>query len=268
MDETNAEITSAQIDISRLHIEDDAADQRQKLAHLTGLPAASFIPQENSIPPVPDLGGDDSLVDEALSSNAGIQAASANAKSRLESFWGDQKQNYRPQFAFGAQYSRFASFENYSQYYQHFTVNNFGAEVQITLPIFDASRRVKARESAADAKHALAEVVQAKNQTSEQIVSLRHGLKELRAQLRLNQLQSDYAQEQLEAVQSELKNGTGSPNAAPVTPKEEELARIQAQQRHQDVLNSNLAVMRAQLSLLRAIGTIADWVQSAATPQP
>lgn len=266
MDETTAEITSAQIDIKRLHIEDDAGDQRQKLAHLTGLPAASFIPQESSIPPVPDLGGDDSLVDEALSSNAGIQAASANAKSRLESFWGDQKQNYRPQFAFGAQYSRFASFENYSQYYFHFKVNNFGAEVQITLPLFDANRRAKARESDADAKHAIAEVLQAKNQTTEQVESLRHNLKELRLQLRLNQLQSDYAEEQLVAIQSELKNGTGSPTAAPVTPKDEELARIQAQQRHQDVLNANLSVMRAQLSLMRAIGTISDWVQSGAKP--
>jgi hypothetical protein len=29
------------------------------------------------------------------------------------------------------------------------------------------------------------------------------------------------------------------------------------------VLNANLSVMRAQLSLMRAIGTIADWVDSA-----
>lgn len=266
MDQTNAEITSAQIDIKKLHLEDDASDQRQKLAHLTGLPASSFIPQENSIPSAPDFSSDDSLVDEALSSNAGIKAAAANAESRLESFWGDQKQNYRPQFAFGAQYSRFASFENYSQYYFHFTKNNFGAEVQITLPFFDATRRAKARESAADANHAISEAVQAKHQTTEQVEALRHDLKELRAQLRLNQLQSEYAQEQLEAVQSELKNGTGSPNAAAVTPKDEEMARIQAQQRHQEVLNANLSVMRAQLSLMRVIGTIGDWVNSAAKP--
>jgi outer membrane protein TolC len=266
MDETDAEITSAQIDIKELHIEDDSGDQRRKLAHLTGLPAASFISQPNSIPPLPDFLGDDTLVDQALASNSGIQAASANVKSRLETFWGDQKQNYRPQFAFGAQYSRFAGFENYSQYYLHFTNDNFGAAVQITFPIFDANRRAKARESAADARHAVVEAAQAKNQVSEQIESLRHDLKELRAQLHLNQLQSQKAQEQLEVVQSELKNGTGSPTAAPVTPKEEELARIEAQQRSQDVLNANLSLMRAELSLLRAVGSIDNWVNSAAKP--
>jgi outer membrane protein TolC len=263
MDETKAEITSAQIDIDRLHLEDDASDQRQKLAHLTGLPAASFIPQRNSIPPVPNFSDGDTLVDEALSSNAGIQAASANAKSRLETFWGDQKQNYRPQFAFGAQYSRFASFENYSTYYLHFSNNNFGAAVQITFPFFDATRRAKARESAAEAKRAISEADQAKNQAREQTETLRHSLEELKAQQHYAQLQSQLAQEQLETVLAEMKNGTGSPSAAPVTPKEEELARIQAQQRFQDALNADLSLLRAQLSLMRSIGSIESWVGSA-----
>jgi hypothetical protein len=76
-------------------------------------------------------------------------------------------------------------------------------------------------------------------------------------------LQSDLAQEQLETVQAELKNGTGSPNTAPVTPKEEELARIQAQLRIQDALNANLSLLRAQLSLMRSTGSIEDWIHSA-----
>jgi hypothetical protein len=59
-----------------------------------------------------------------------------------------------------------------------------------------------------------------------------------------------------------LKSGTGSPNAAPVTPRDEELARIQAQERYQDALTANLSVIRAQLTLLRSIGTIQDWVHT------
>ena len=263
MEVTKAEITSAQVDINRLRIEDDISEQQQKLAHLTGLPAASFITDAKSIPPVPDFGNDGTLQDQAIASNAGVQAAYANAKSKRELSWGDEKQNYRPQFAFGAEYSRFASFENYSTYYLHFSSNNFGAAVQITFPFFDASRRAKARESAADAKHAAVEAVQAKNQATEQVFSLSHSLDELKAQQHITQLQSDLAQEQLETVQAELKNGTGSPNTAPVTPKEEELARIQAQQRIQDALNANLSLLRAQLSLMRSTGSIEDWTHSA-----
>jgi outer membrane protein TolC len=263
MDETKAEITSAQIDVKRLQTVDDASDQRQKLAHLTGLPAASFIPDPKSIPAVPNFTSDDNLDDQAVASNPGVQAAYANAKSKLEISFGDKKQNYRPQFAFGAEYSRFASFENYSEYYRNFSNNNFGAAVQITFPLFDATRRAKARESAAEARRAQVEADQAKNQTSEQTVSLRHSLAELKTQQHLTQLQSELAQEQLETVQSELKNGTGSPNASPVTPKDEGLARIQAQERYQDFLNANLALLRAQLSLMRSIGSIQDWVNSA-----
>lgn len=259
MDETKAEITSAQIDIKRLHIEDDAADQRQKLANLTGLPAASFIPNAKSIPAFPDFSDDNTLVHQAAASNSGIRAAYANAKSKLELSYGDAKQNYRPQFAFGAQYSRFASFENYNQYYQHFTKDNFGVAVQITFPFFDASRRAKARESAAEARHAQIEADQARNQASEQVETLRHSLRELKAQQRFAELQSQLAQEQLETVQSELKNGSGLPNAAPVSPRDEELAKIQAEERYQDALNAGLSLRRAQLSLLRAVGSIESW---------
>src|SRR5690348_11218163 len=50
MDQTKAEITAAQVDLNRFHIEDDAEAQRQKLAHMTGMPATSFNPA-SSIPP-------------------------------------------------------------------------------------------------------------------------------------------------------------------------------------------------------------------------
>lgn len=259
MDETRAQITSAQVDLKRLHAQDDADQQREKLRHLTGLPAASFIPETGSIPPAPEFANAAALADQAVASNKGIQAAVANAKSKLELSFGDAKQNYRPQFAFGAQYSRFASFENYDQYYQHFSKDNFGVAVQITFPLFDARSRAKARESAAVAVRASVEAEQAKNQASEQVETLRHSLAELKAQQRFADLQSQLAQEQLETVQSELKNGTGSPNAAPVTPRDEELAKIQAEERYQDALNAGLSLMHAQLSLLRTVGSIESW---------
>lgn len=262
MDVTRAEITSAQVDLKKLHAEDDATAQREKLAHLTGMPAASFIPEAQSIPPVSNslTGGVD---DQSATANAGVRAAYANAKSKLELSFGDARQSYRPQFVLGAQYSRFANFENYSEYYQHFTPNNFGIGVQITLPIFDFSRRAKARESAAEAAHARIQAEQAKNQVSEQVSLISHSLDELKAQRHLAQLQSDLAQQQLAAVESEMKSGTGSPNAAPVTPKDEQLARINADEQYQSAVNANLTLLRAQLSLMRATGTIESWANTA-----
>lgn len=264
MDLTRAQITSTQVDLNRFHLQDDAAAQQQKLAHLTGMPAASFIPKATSVPPLPEFDNDTELLKTAETNNAGIQAATANAKSKLELSYGDSKQNYRPQFGFGAEYNRYAEFNNYQDYYKRFQHNNFDVGIQITIPLFDAGKRAKARESAAAAVRASAEVEQARNQTSEQVQSMRHSLDELKSQQKLAQLQSELAEEQLATVQSELKNGTGSANAAPVTPRDEELASIQLEERRLDVLKANLSVMKTQLGLMRALGLIGSWIHSPA----
>ena len=46
-----AELTAAQVDAKRLHLENDADEMRQKIAHLTGLPATGLTTVESSIPP-------------------------------------------------------------------------------------------------------------------------------------------------------------------------------------------------------------------------
>jgi outer membrane protein TolC len=261
MELTRAELTSAQVDAKRLHLEDDAAQMRQKLAHLTGAPARDFTPDGKSIPADPTTLADQTDAD-GTGANAAIEAAYANAKSKTMLSFGDARQNYRPQFAFGAEYNRYAKFNNYAEYYLRFQHNNFDVGVQITIPLFDASRRAKARESAAEAVKATAEADQAKNQVSEQVLTLRHSIEEMKAQRRIAELKSDLAGEQLATVQSELQNGSGSANAPLVTPKDEQLARIQERERYQDALDARFQVTSMELNLLRSLGEIQDWVHS------
>jgi len=263
---TKAELTAAQVDEKRLLLEDDANEMRQKLAHLTGLPAASFITDPKSIPASPNFLSEDPIEERTSLNNAGIQAAYATAKSKRLTSWGDDKQNYRPQFAFGVEYNRFAKFNNYQEYYLRFQHNNFDVGVQITFPIFDATLRAKARESAAEAQRASAQADQTKFQTSEQVHSLRHSLRELAAQQRIAQLRSELAQDQLEAIQAELQNGSGSPGASPVTPRDEQQARIQERERYLDALGANFQMIKAELTLARSLGNIQDWVHSPGRP--
>ncbi len=259
MDQTNAEITAAQIDLNRLNLQDDADAQRRKLAQLTGMPAASFVPT-NSIPPFPDFSDDTTLAARAMADNSGIKAATSNAKSKLELSFGDTRRNYWPQFGFGVEYNRYAEFNNYQEYYRRFQHNNFNVGIQITVPLFDAGAKAKARQSAAEAVRARAQVQQAKNETSEQVESLRHSLRELRARMHLAELQDTLAGEKLQAVKDQLSSGGGPPNSAPANPRDEQLARIQLQERHLDFLKANCSVMRAQLALMRSLGTIRKWV--------
>ncbi|MFT4111442.1 TolC family protein [Silvibacterium sp.] len=265
---TRAELTSAQVDEKRMHLEDDADEMRQKISHLAGIPTAGLTTDRASVPAEPNF--TDALDSNAIASNNSIRAAYLNAKSKTQIAFGDEKQNYRPQFGFGLEYNRYAEFNNYNEYYLRFQHNNFDVGVQITFPIFDASRRAKARESAADAARANVEANQAKEKVSEQVLVLNHGIRELKVQRRVAQLQSELAQEQLATVEAQLQ-GSGSGGSQPqVTPKDAALAHIEERERYEGALDAQMQLMRSELGLMRSLGEVANWVHSsvAATPQP
>ena len=108
----------------------------------------------------------------------------------------------------------------------------------------------------ADATHAAAEADQLRDQVSEQTLELQKSLAELSAQEKVAQLQSELAQDQLDAVKTQLQSGSANPNAAPLTPKDEEQAQINERVRYIDMLDARFQLTRAQLGLLRSLGQI------------
>jgi len=264
-----AELTAAQVNAKRIHLQNDAADMQQKLAHLTGLPAEGLATVSSSVPPAPSFAADVGQDDPALRDNPGVAAAYANARARFYTSFGDARANYRPLITFGAQYSLFEKFANYTQYFpRNFQYNNAAIGVVIQLPLFDAVHRAKARESAAEAARAQADADQSRNVLSEQTLTMRRATLELAAQQRVAQLQSDLAHEQLETVESELAHGTGSANAQPVTPREAQQAHIEERERFEDSLDANFSLMKVELNLLRTTGQIMEWVRSSLHQEP
>ena len=257
---TKAKLTAARIDLKRIHLKNDADMLRQQLAHLTGLPPTSFVTNSQSIPSAPQTLPESQQPTRMDAPS--VQAAQANAKSKMYVAFGDSRQIFRPQLGVAGDYSLFAKFNNYDQYFRAFQYNNFGIGVQINVPLFDAGIKAKERISAADAAHAFAQADQTRNIVDEQISQLRKSMSELSAQQRVTQLQAELAQEQLDAIATQLNSGNGSPNAPLLTPKDEQEARIQERQRYEDVLDANYAVLRAQLNLLRSTGSIEDWAKS------
>lgn len=259
-------LIAAQVRLKQLHLEDDLEIVRNHLAHLTGMPASTIITESPSLPPAPDLNIEDSSTDvhaklSALDSNQGVQAAYANAKSRMYQAFGDARQIFRPQFGFGAQYSRFAKFNNYQEYYQRFQHNNFEIGAQITLPLYDVSRKAKERESRANAAHAFAEADQVRDQASENILLLRKSLRELAAQKDVAQIQSELAHDQLQAVVTQLQSAA-VPGSSPTSPKEEQQARIEERRRAADLIEAEFELTKTQLGLLRAAGEIETWFKA------
>jgi outer membrane protein TolC len=260
---TQARLTGAQIALRRLHLVDQAELVRVRLAHLTGLNPADIVSEPQTVPGPPEV-SDPGPIDD----NSGVKAAFASAKSKLYTAFGDARQNNRPTFAFGGEYNRYAKFNNYNEYYLRFQHNNFNVGIQINIPLFDATRKAKAKGSSAEAAQASAQADQLRNQTGEQVLQLQKTVTELTAQEQVAELQNELSQDQLDALTTQLRLGSGSPGAPPPLPKDEQGARIRERSHFVDMLETRFQLTQARLSLLRSMGRIEDWAKAAPTPRP
>lgn len=258
VEDTTAQLTRAQMDMQKIQLEDCADELRQHIANLTGLPAISISLDTQSIPSIPTL-------DLSASPNEFINpvlgASLANAQARNFTARGDELQNHRPSFQQVTQYGLYDTFQNYQQYYPHLRANFFGFEIQMTWPLFDPVRRAKGIESRAQAVSAQKEAAQTKIQLTENDSALQHRLRLLQAQQHVAELKQQLAQNTLDSVLTQMKNGSGSPNAPAVTPKQAEQARIDERSRYVDMLDAEFEVQRLQLELMRAAGTLENWVK-------
>jgi outer membrane protein TolC len=258
-----SQLTAAQLKLRRLHLETRAAILSKQLGALTGLPAGSITPDHASIPEIPAV-----RADETGRTTKGIEAAQMFALSKQKTARGDTKYTFIPQMSFAAEYMRSTGLlNNVNEYYRFgiLPLNNFSSGFQIQVPLLDWGHRAKGRESAADALRATVEAEQAQRQNEVQIAELTGSLRELDTLAEIASLKQQIADEQLKAVlaQLELGNGAGAgPGAQPqLSPKAEQLARIDERQKFQDSLDAGFDLSKARLSLLRALGHMEDWLQ-------
>jgi len=260
---TQARLTAAQVALRRLHLMDQADLVRARLGHLTSLSPADIVCEPQTIPGVAAISETGGIED-----NNGLKAAYASAQSKLYAAIGDARQNNRPVFVFGGEYNRYAKFNNYSEYYLRFQHNNFNVGLQITMPLFDATRKARAIGSSADATHASAQADQLRNQTSEEVLRLQKSVAELTAQEQVADLQNELAQNQLDSIATQLRLGSGTAGIAAPLPKDEQAARISERSYFVDMLETRFQVTQARLSLLRSLGKIEDWAKGTPAPKP
>jgi outer membrane protein TolC len=257
-----AQLTAAQLKLSRLHLETRSATLAKQLATLTGLPEGSITPDHSSIPEIPAI-----AANEPARITPAIESSQALARSRELAAKGDKERLWLlPEIVFGAQYNRNTTLlNNIDDYYKTpLPADNFSSGFSIHVHLFDAGLHAKARESAADALRAKVEAEQAERQNDIQITQLNASLRELDAQAEVASLKQQIANEQLKSVlaQLELGNGAGSTPGAPpqLSPSAEQQARIDERQKFLDATDASLDLGRARLNLLRALGHIEDWL--------
>jgi outer membrane protein TolC len=256
-----AQLQAAQVKLRRQQLEARASTLAEQLAVLTGLPAETITTEHSSIPEVPQI-----KADAPQRYAGGVDAAQILARSKQLVAKGDEEANYMPQLSFIAQYNRNTTLLNdvNSFFKQSLPANNFSSGIQIEVPLFDMVHRAKSHETAADALRATVEAEQARKQNDIQIVLLTGSLRELDTLAEIASLKQQIAKEQLRSVlaQLELGNGQGSSPGAPpqLSPKAEQLSRIDERQKYQDSLDAGLDLAKARLNLLRALGHMQDWL--------
>jgi len=266
MEVTQAELTNAQLELRRLHIQDHMSLLRLRLANFTGLSEDAVTPEPASIPGSPAAPAATDMNAILTAHNGALAASAADVKSKQNIALADSRKEWRPQIAFGVQYSRYAKFNNYALYYLRFQHNNFDVGIDVKLPIFDMEARDHAHASAADAVHAREQAELFRLQLSEQTREISGGLAELRAQQKIARLQSDYAQENVDAVMTQIQNGTGNPNVTPLTPRDEQKARIEERHRYVEKLDADFQLMQAEIQLQRSLGIVEEWAMQAPHP--
>lgn len=258
-----AKLTGAQLRLKHLHLETRAATLNRQIATLTGLPLGSIVPDRTSIPEIPAV-----RVDDAKPIPLAIQSTQMLALSKQKTARGDWMDEYSPRLSFSALYSRNTTIlNNFNEYYNQahpIPTNNFSSGFDIQIPLFDWSRGAKVRQSAAEALRATVEAEQARLQNDIQIATLTGNLRELDTQAEVASLKQQIADEQLKTVLTQLEVGNGAetgPSAQPqLTPKAEQLARIDERQKFEEALDASLDLAKARLSLLRALGHMEDWL--------
>ena len=260
-----AQRTAKQIELDQLNLQDEIATLSDHLSRLIGLPGDQLIAVSSSIPALPSVQG--AADNENESDSAGVRAAMANARSKQELAFGENRYRLRPNMVFGFNYSRIDTGENaYTTYYPNFvnkSENAVSIYIEMQIPIYDRKHQDEANQANAEASRAYFESETQRDQFLEGRKKLRRSATELAARSELAEIDQKIAQAQLKSVLAQLSPDSGSSSSQQMTPEDEQNARLTEGQRSVDLLNAQFQLSQAKVNLLRQTGQLDNWLKSA-----
>jgi hypothetical protein len=258
--------TQVQIRLQQLQLDDEISSLEEHLTQLMGVSAEHLVTLPNSIP---DESSFVHLEANLYPDSAGVTATRANAQAKLQQAFGDSRYTLRPQVIFQAQYGRISPINNVSSYYNlNGKYNTFEAGVVIQFPFLDRVHVERARETMADAMHLRHEAQILVSQQKEDRLRWKHAIAELATKADLAEIDRGIAQDQLEAVLLEVHTRSGSIVGRQMTPRDEQNARIEEQQRDLDALDATLQLRKARIYFMRRTQGLEQWIRSANDSSP
>jgi outer membrane protein TolC len=248
-----------QFELQQMQAVDDQTSLRSHLAELTGISPEDVVVESDTIPSIP-------TAQPAFDSSflpPGLLAREATERGKLERARGDAGYAWRPIITFGAQYGRVSPINNVSSFYNlegNYNTANIG--VQMSLPMFDKVRKDAGRESMLDAARSSIDVAQQSAEEATNVRKLERSIRQIEMKEDIAELDYGIAQDELKSVTLEQHASSG---ASPLTPKEEQNAKIQGRQKYLELLDAQLNLRKAKLSLLRQTGQLDPWLHSLLT---
>lgn len=240
------------------------ASLHNHLTQVLGIPAGQLDVIAASIPPLPMRGSMGQGAETQHFDTPSIVSAQADARSKSEEAKAESHYTWRPQIEFAAEYGRISPFNGASTYYNlNGNYNTAYAAVQVQLPFFDRTHKANARAALIEAQHAKHTVELLRAQQQDARGDLRHSIDELSVKEQLAVVDQGIANDQLNAVLVQLQAGSGREGVAPMSPIDEEKARIQERIDYLAVLDSRLQLRESEIRLLRQTNGLQDWIDAA-----
>ncbi|HXU16059.1 MAG TPA: TolC family protein [Terriglobales bacterium] len=251
---TEAKLAVARANLHVIQAENSVHSLRMFLSQLTGLEAASIQVDPDSVPAFPDVPSDPDTATKVAEASPLVSEAQKHALAQ-EFRARAEHRGLWPSIDFATQYAMLARYNNWDQFFvsRAFQRNNASIGVVIRFPFFNAPQRAHAAVADGDAVKARAEVQNAKNQVSQEVLKLQGSARQLAAAKEVSQLEYDLAQSNFNEIEVRTTSGGA-------TIHDRANASAEISEKFNQLQDADFELSRARLALLRMTGVLASWV--------
>ena len=257
VDNTKARLSIARIRLRRAEAAGAADVLREHLSKLTGLSAASFEIDPDSLPDLPVVKSEDATEGFAVSAadaNPAVQAAVEHARAQYLKVKGEHRSLW-PSVDFAGQYAVFDnSINDYQRFYapHSFQINNGTVGLAIHFPFLNYAQHARVQEAESEARKATKQAEAARDQASEETLRLQRSVTQMQAARDVAELEYELAQKNVEAVRTRMDSSTANLHDL-------DNAQAQASERLITLQDVTFELERSQVTLLRATGNLESW---------
>jgi outer membrane protein TolC len=248
-----AQLTTARIEQRIAQMEDRDDFLSGELRDMMGFPPDEMI--EVTTEDIPGAGAEISkdVVSEAMANNVELKQAQTELRARQFKLKGEQGGRW-PSFALIGQYNVLSKINNYTNYFNKFSRNNFVFGVQVQIPIFASRTSSAVAFAQADFNAGSLALEKKRSELSLDVRRKARLVRESELGGEVSRLELQLAQENVRVLQATFDEGRG-------TLKDLEAAHIEENDKWLAFLDANYARQQAQLELLRTTGQLAQVLQ-------